>query len=64
MASKEKEAKGAGDDEKVSRAGIPKDWQTPNIQISTDIKFCDMKVDMREYTLLITEYIYSQMVKG
>lgn len=57
--------KGAGDDEKPSRAGIPKDWVPPSMQqISTDIKFCDMKVDMKDYTLQITEYIYFQMVKG
>lgn len=33
------------------------------MQISADIKFSDMKVDMKEYALLITEYIYVQMVK-
>ena len=64
MATKDKEAKGVGDDEKTSRAGIPKDWIAPNIQISTDIKFCDMKVDMKDYTFQITQYIYAQMVKG
>ena len=67
MATKEKEAKdkeAKGDDEKQTRAGIPKDWVPANIQISTDIKFCDMKVDMKDYALLITEYIYVQMVKN
>lgn len=53
------------DDEKEGRAGIPKDWSPPSMQmISTDIKFCDMSVDMKQYTLQITEYIYFQMVKG
>ena len=36
----------------------------PNLQISADIKFCDMKVDIKEYALQITEYIYVQMVKN
>ena len=53
------------EEEKQTRAGIPKDWvAAANIQISTDVKFCDMKVDMKEYALLITEYIYVQMVKN
>jgi hypothetical protein len=52
------------DDEKVARAGIPKDWVAPNMQISTDVKFCDMKVDYKEYAMMITEYIYVQMVKS
>ena len=53
------------EEEKQSRTGIPKDWVLPStMQISTDIKFCDMKVDMKEYTLLITEYTYVQMVKN
>lgn len=60
--NKDKEAK--GDEEKQTRARIPKDWVPSNLQISTDIKFCDMKVDMKEYALLITEYIYVQMVKN
>lgn len=67
MATKEKENKDKqpkNEEEKTTRAGIPKDWVAPNIQISTDIKFCDMKVDMREYALMITEYIYVQMVKN
>ncbi|CAM6005583.1 unnamed protein product [Sphagnum balticum] len=33
-------------------------------KISAEVKFCDMRVDMREYALLITEYIYVQMVKN
>jgi len=65
MATKDKEAKEAKlDEEKQTRAGIPKDWVPPNIPISTDIKFCDMKVDMKDYALQITEYIYVQMVKN
>lgn len=67
MATKEKEAKEKdvkADEEKPTRAGIPKDWVSTNLQISTDIKFCDMKVDMKEYAMLITEYIYVQMVKN
>ena len=65
MATKDKDKKEKQvDDEKPTRAGIPKDWVSPGMQISTDIKFCDMKVDMRQYTLQITEYIYYQMVKG
>lgn len=48
MATKEKEGKEAKvEEEKLVRAGIPKDWVPSNIQISTDIKFCDMKVDMK-----------------
>jgi hypothetical protein len=67
MATKEKDAKDKEakvEDEKPTRAGIPKDWVSPNLQISVDIKFCDMKVDMKDYALLITEYIYVQMVKN
>lgn len=64
MATKEKEKKEQVDEDKPTRAGIPKDWVSPAMQISTDIKFCDMKMEEREYTLQITEYIYYQMVKG
>ena len=65
MATKDKDKKDkVVDDDKPTRAGIPRDWVCPPMQISTDIKFCDMKVDMREYTLQLTEYIYYQMVKG
>lgn len=34
------------DDEKQSKAGIPKDWTLPPTikQILTDIKFCDMSI--------------------
>lgn len=66
MATKEKEShkEGKGEEEKQVRAGIPKDWVSSNLQISADIKFCDMKVEMKEYALLITEYIYVQMVKN
>lgn len=65
MATKDKEKKEKiVDEEKISRAGIPKDWTSPSMQISTDIKFCDMTVSMREYTLQLTDYIYYQMVKG
>lgn len=60
--AKEKEAK-ENQEEKATRAGIPKDWVSPNMQISADVKFCDMRVDMKEYALLISEYIYVQMVK-
>ena len=52
------------DDEKISKAGIPKDWVPPSTTIPTDIKFCDMSVEMKEYTLQITEYIYYQMAKS
>ena len=58
-----KEEKQEAVEEKV-RAGIPKDWVSPNLQISVDIKYCDMKVEMKEYALALTEYIYVQMVKN
>lgn len=66
MATKEKDNKEKDkvEEQKQSRAGIPKDWIPPTMQISTDIKFCDMKVDMKDYALQITEYIYVQMVKN
>lgn len=35
------------DDERITKAGIPKDWVPPPMQISTDIKFCDMSVEMK-----------------
>lgn len=62
--NKDKDKQKIVDDEKVSKAGLPKDWTTSGLQISTDIKFCDMNMEMKEYTLQITEYIYSQMFKG
>lgn len=40
---KDKEPK-KEEDEKVTRSGIPKDWIAPNILISAQIKFCDMKM--------------------
>lgn len=43
--SKDKETK--VEEEKPTRAGIPKDWVAPAMQISADIKFCDMKVETR-----------------
>ncbi len=53
------------DDEKLGKAGIPKDWTPPSgAQLLTDIKFCDMTLELKEYTMQITEYIYFQMVKG
>lgn len=44
------------DEEKsVMRAGIPKDWICPtNIPMTLDIKFSDMKAEMKEYALMIT----------
>lgn len=54
----------AAEEDKPSKAGIPKEFVAPPLQISTDIKFMDMSVEMKEYTLAITEYIYYQMVKG
>ena len=58
-----KEEKQDALDDRV-RAGIPKDWVSPNLQISVDIKFCDMRVEMKDYALALTEYIYVQMVRN
>lgn len=60
-----KEAKeGNKEEEKVTRAGIPKDWICSNIPLMLDIRYCDMKAEMKEYALLITEYIMSQMFRS
>jgi hypothetical protein len=48
----------------MQRAGIPKDWICSNIPLNLDIRYCDMKSDMKEYALLITEYTTSQLVRG
>ena len=65
-AKAEDNTKERGDEERSTfRAGIPKDWICPtNIPLTLDIKFCDMKAEMREYSLLITEYTSVQLFKG
>jgi hypothetical protein len=32
--------------------------------LTLDVRYCDMKADMKEYALLITEYIMSQIIRS
>jgi hypothetical protein len=51
------------EEEAPQKAGIPKDWISPNIQMSLSVKYCDMESRTRDYAISLTQYVYSQMYR-